>query len=166
MRRNIKKIIYNIRIKKMKKRGLKLGKNSVFMGKPNLGSEPYLVTIENNVTVSSNVHFITHDGGTRVFRSSEKYKDVIKYGKIVIKDNCFIGLNTIILPNVKIGPNSVVGAGSVVTKDIPPNSVYTGNPAKFIMSVDHYAEKSLMNTPVYDKEEYKKDKKKVLMELL
>ncbi|WP_427337958.1 acyltransferase [Caloranaerobacter sp. DY30410] len=40
-----------------------------------------------------------------------------KFHRIIIKDNCFIGVNSIILPNVTIGPNSVV-AGSVVMKDM------------------------------------------------
>jgi len=42
----------------------------------------------------------------------------------------------IILPNVIIGPNSVIGAGSVITKNIPPNTIYAGNPAKFISTYD------------------------------
>lgn len=50
-------------------------------------------------------------------------------GVITIEDDCWIGANTIILSNVTIGKGSVIGAGSVVTKDIPPYSIYTGVPA-------------------------------------
>jgi acetyltransferase-like isoleucine patch superfamily enzyme len=45
---------------------------------------------------------------------------------------CFIGARSIVLPGVTIGDGSVVAAGSVVTKDIPPNSLVAGNPAKVL----------------------------------
>ena len=50
---------------------------------------------------------------------------------ITIKAGAFIGSGTIILPGVTIGENSATGAGSVVTKDIPDNELWVGNPAKF-----------------------------------
>lgn len=49
------------------------------------------------------------------------------------------------LPNVRIGNNVVIGAGSVVTDDVPANSVYAGNPAKFICSFDDYRNKHQEN---------------------
>lgn len=55
-----------------------------------------------------------------------------RYGNVVFKDNCFIGANVVICNAVTIGENSIVGAGSVVTKDIPDNEIWGGNPAKFI----------------------------------
>ncbi len=64
-----------------------------------------------------------------------------KIGKIDIKENCFIGDSTIVLPNIKIGPNSIVGSGSVVTKDVPPNTIVARNPAKVITAVDKYLSK-------------------------
>ena len=62
-------------------------------------------------------------------------------GCIEVKNNVFIGSNTIILPNVRIGNNVMIGAGSVVTKDVPDNSVVVGNPARVIESFDEYLEK-------------------------
>ena len=59
----------------------------------------------------------------------------IKTAPILIDENVFIGANTIILKGVKIGKNAVIGAGSVVTKDIPHNEIWAGNPAKFIKHV-------------------------------
>jgi acetyltransferase-like isoleucine patch superfamily enzyme len=112
------------------------------------------------------VTFLTHDGATWCFREQEKYRDVIRYGKITIYDNCFVGANVTILPNVSIGPNSIIGAGSVVTKDVKPNSVYAGCPAKFICSLTEYAEKCLVETPEYDKEAYLKDKKAEVLHVL
>ena len=51
---------------------------------------------------------------------------------VVISENVWIGARSIVLPGVKIGSNSVIGAGSVITKDIPSNCVFAGNPARFI----------------------------------
>jgi len=52
-----------------------------------------------------------------------------------------IGVNSITMPGVEIGPNAIIGAGSVVTKTVPKGTVFTGNPAKFICSVEEYFNK-------------------------
>lgn len=54
---------------------------------------------------------------------------------ILIEEYVFIGASSIILKGVKIGKNSIIGAGSVVTKDVPSNEIWAGNPAKFIRSI-------------------------------
>jgi len=51
---------------------------------------------------------------------------------VKIEDNVWVGLSSIIFKGVTIGRNSVVGGGAVVTKDVPPNCVVAGNPAKVI----------------------------------
>jgi acetyltransferase-like isoleucine patch superfamily enzyme len=123
-----------------RKKGYFIGKNNRIYIR-SFGTEPYLIKIGDHCTITTGVVFITHDGGAWVFRREMPELNV--FGKIEIKDNCFIGINSIILPNVTIGPNSVVGAGSVVTKDVPPNSVVAGVPAKFICSVEEYKERCL-----------------------
>ena len=101
------------------------------MGKPNFGSEPYLISIGKNVLISTNVTFLTHDGGISVLNKlNRKYKDITKFGRIVIEENCFIGHSSIIMPGVTIGKNSIIGAGAIVTKDIEEGSVVVGVPAK------------------------------------
>lgn len=122
------------------KKGYQVGKgNRIFIR--DLGGEPYLVRIGNHCTITAGVVLITHDGGTWVFR--DKIPELNVFGKIEIKDNSFIGINSIIMPNVTIGPNSVVGAGSVVTKDVPANTVVAGVPAKFLSTVEEYKKKCL-----------------------
>jgi hypothetical protein len=55
-------------------------------------------------------------------------------------DDVFIGRGATILPGVTIGPRAIVGAGAVVSKDVPPNSVVAGNPARFIRTLDEHLE--------------------------
>lgn len=64
--------------------------------------------------------------------------------KIELCDNVFIGANAFIMGNVKVGPNAIVAAGSVVTKDVPPNSVVGGNPAKVIFDMNIFIEKRMI----------------------
>lgn len=63
-------------------------------------------------------------------------KDTVRTAPIIIKDNVFIGAFSIILKGVTIGKNSVVAAGSVVTKSIPDNQIWGGNPAQFIKEIE------------------------------
>lgn len=51
---------------------------------------------------------------------------------VVIEDGAWIAANAIILPGVTIGARSVVGAGSIVTRNVPPDTLVAGNPAKFV----------------------------------
>lgn len=81
------------------------------------------------------MRLIAHDA------SIKKILDYTKIGKIDIKENCFIGDSAIVLSNVTIGRNTIIGAGSVVTKNVPPNSVAAGNPAKVISTVPEYIKK-------------------------
>lgn len=106
-----------------------------------IGAEPYLVKIGNHVTIASDVTFITHDGGTWLFRN--EVPDLQVFGPIVIEDNCVIGQGAMLFPNIRIGPNSIVAAGSVVITDVPPSTIVMGVPARPFGSVEKYKEKCL-----------------------
>lgn len=54
---------------------------------------------------------------------------------IVIKDRVWIGINATICPGVTIGENAIIATGSVVTKDVPPNVIVGGNPAKILKTL-------------------------------
>jgi maltose O-acetyltransferase len=73
--------------------------------------------------------FHVHDETGNINRSRLSHSKPVLIGK-----NVFIGNNVIILKGVIIGDNSTIGAGSVVTRNVPENSVFGGNPAKFIMN--------------------------------
>ena len=155
----------DLKIWRLRRQGLTIADDCDFMSLPDFGSEPYLITIGKHVGIADGVVFITHDGGTHVFRHQERYRKVIKYGRINIMDNCLLGQRVMIMPGVTIGPNSVIAAGSVVTRTIPPNVLASGNPAKPIMSIEQYAEWSLAATPDYDEAEYKRDKRAFLLKM-
>lgn len=148
------------------KNGMKVGKNVTAMGNVEFGTEPYLITLGDEVRISFNVSFVTHDGGTWAFRDRPEYEGVFKYGRIRVGERTFIGCNSTILPGVTIGKRCVVGAGSVVTKDIPDGCVVAGVPAKVIMTTDEYAKKCKQNLKPYDRDAYKKDKRAYLEQWL
>ena len=130
-----------------RKIGVEIGENCKLNGVPNWGSEPYLIELGSRTEISFEVAFITHDGATWVFRNQDKYKEVIKFGKIKIGNDSFIGARSTILPGVEIGDFCIVAAGSVVTKNIPSGEVWGGVPAHYIMKTEQYAQKCLEDTP-------------------
>lgn len=83
----------------------------------------------NNITIGPDVKLIT---STHLFENF----NIVKAKPIHIEDNVWITMNVIILPGVRIGKNSVIGAGAVVTKNIPPNSLVAGNPARVIKELE------------------------------
>lgn len=121
-----------------------VGKN-VQLFTVSFGTEPYLISIHDNVVCAANVSFVTHDVScfnvARYLKLSEGCLD--KVGSIELHDNCFVGANTLLMPNCSVGKNSIVAAGSVVTSKIPDGEVWGGVPAKYIMSIDEYAKKTL-----------------------
>ena len=108
----------------------------------NLGSEPYLIRIGNHCTISGGVVFMTHDGAAWVF--TEELPSLQKFGAIEIMNNCFIGYGATLMLNVRIGPNSIVGAGAVVTKNVPPDTIVAGCPAKPICTLEEYKRKVIV----------------------
>lgn len=103
-------------------------------------ADPELIKFHNNVTVASGVTFINHDIIHDMLNNMGENTNY-KAGCIEVMDNVFIGSNSTILPDVKIGPNAIIAAGSVVTKNVEPNTVVGGNPAKKICTFDEFIEK-------------------------
>lgn len=103
------------------------------------GSEPWMITLGDGVHITSEVRFITHDGGTLPLRKEIPDLEITK--PITVGNDVFIGVRSLIMPGVNIGNRCIVAAGSVVTKDIPSGEVWGGVPARFIKSTDDYMEK-------------------------
>lgn len=132
--------------------GFTAGKNfHYYSGYPIDGNLPWLISVGDDVTLASNVRILAHDAST------VKVGAHTKIGIVKIGNNVFIGADSIVLCNTRIGDNVVIGAGSVVTKDVPSNSVYAGNPAKFICTFEEYRQKHLQNRethPIFDQREW------------
>lgn len=127
--------------------GLRVGKNlRNHSDHPFDALLPWLITIGDNVCISANVKILAHDTSTE-YRNGHT-----RIGIVDIGDNVYIGYGVTILCNVRIGSNAVIGAGSVVTKDVPAGTVYAGNPARFICTIEEFKEKhvsALDRVPVY-----------------
>ena len=127
---------YHCRVKILQNKGMIIGDNvSLLHGTIIDSSRPWLIEIGSNVTFAPRCHVLTHDASMNLFINKTKI------GKVRIFDNVFFGAGTVILPSVTIGPNAIVGAGSVVTNDVPENSVYAGNSARFICTLDDFLKK-------------------------
>lgn len=129
------------RAKIYQKMGVSMGKNCRIFGDVSFGSEPYLVSLGDNVKITYGCLFITHDGGVEVLRNLGMLENAEVFGRIIIGNNVFVGNRCIFLPNVTVGDNVVIGTGSIVTKDIPSNSIAAGVPCRVIKTLEEYYEK-------------------------
>lgn len=133
------------------KNGLTIGKNVRCYSDFWFDSEwPWLISVGDNSMISTNVKILAHDASTSFLGCGTKI------GRVDIGVNCFIGSGSIVLCGVSIGDNSIIGAGSVVTKDVEANSVYAGNPAKYICSISELKDKHMTGDGYFD--EYSWDK--------
>lgn len=87
------------------------------------------ITIEDNVQLAANVQILSNNHDLRD-------REVITLAPVRICRGAWIGAGATILPGVTIGENAVVGAASVVTRDVAPNTIVAGNPAKLLRSFD------------------------------
>lgn len=126
-------------VKYAKKIGVNCGGGVYIYGSVEWSTEPWIITLGNHVHITDGVKFITHDGGTLLFRSQVPDLEITK--PITIGDDVYIGNNVIILPGVTVGNKVIIGAGAVVTKNIPDNSVVVGVPARVIKTTEEYFEK-------------------------
>lgn len=120
--------------------GVNLGSNCLIYRSMEWPSEPYLVTIGNNVQLTRGVAIHTHGGGNVIRR---KLPDYDVFGKVVIKDWAYIGAHAQIMPGVTVGEGATVAAGSIVTKSVPDGMVVGGNPARILCSVDEYLARNI-----------------------
>lgn len=87
------------------------------------------ITIEDGVLIAANCSLISNNHDFKI-------REILTCKPVVIKKKAWIGAGSTILPGVTIGENAIVAAGSVVTKDVAPNTLVGGVPAKFIKNIE------------------------------
>lgn len=107
-------------------RNIRVGKN-FFMNSSCTFMDRGGITIGDDVFIAPKVCLTTINHDFNPYNRKATFTN-----PIVIKDRVWIGINATICPGVTIGENSVIAAGSVVTKDVPPNVIVGGNPAKIL----------------------------------
>ena len=102
------------------------------------------ITFGNDIMVSWGCTFIDTNAHSlnaherrddvRDFIKGPQYKnwDNVKHSPVFIKDNCWVGFNSIITKGVTLEEGTIIGCGSVVTKNTEPYTVYGGNPAVYL----------------------------------
>lgn len=120
------------------KGGARIGVNCAISSNLDL-CDKQLLSIGDNVIISSDVLFVTHDASYTIL--GDRTRSL--FGKIKIGNNCFIGERSTIMYGVELADSIIVAAGSVVTKSFKQEGVIIGgNPAKVISTLNRFAEHS------------------------
>jgi len=130
----------NSGIDELRNAGAKIGSN-VHISPPIYFQvfEARLREIHDWVTIAPYVTFICHDSSAVSVFIEENLRT--KFGKIVIKNNVYIGARTILMPGVEIGEYSIIGAGSIITKDVPSYSLVIGSPGEVVLDTREFLKK-------------------------
>ncbi len=118
------------------------GHHNIFLGSNiylvdtliNAGDTLGKVTIEDYVFFGHGVKILARGHNYKVFNKQRQQETIEK--PIHIKEGAWVSSEVIILGGVTVGKNSVIGAGSVLTKNVPDNAIFAGNPAKLIKYVN------------------------------
>lgn len=106
--------------------GVEIGANTMISLGAKIDIRRGMVVIGKNCTITYGCVILSHDAAAaRMGKTASQYVTVIE-------DGVFIGVNSVILSGVRIGGRSIIGAGSVVTRNIPPDVVAAGNPARVL----------------------------------
>lgn len=128
--------------------GAKIGKKVVVYSPESVDidkSRPWLLSIGDYTKITKGVCILTHDYSLSVMR--RVYGEWIGEGaETIIGENCFIGVNSILLMGTQLGNNVIVGAGSVVHGKFPDNVVIAGNPARIICTLEEHYRKRKKKT--------------------
>ncbi|MGE0082888.1 MAG: DapH/DapD/GlmU-related protein [Desulfococcaceae bacterium] len=103
------------------------------------------IQARNGISVGHNVRMGPGVGLISANHSMEDYDIHVPCSPIVIGDNVWLGMNTVVMPGITIGSNVIIGASSVVTHDVPSNVIAGGNPCRVIREKTPYTGKDYSN---------------------
>lgn len=115
---------------------LMTGKKIIIGSKCNINNRAFIeayyapIVIEDNVTIAGSAMISSHDGSFMNVLGKEMIAK-----PIILKKQCFIGNNAVILPGITVNEKAIVGAGAVVTKDVEKRTIVVGVPAKPIRKI-------------------------------
>ena len=124
-------------------------KNAIIGKRCKISSHTFIcegVTIGDNCFIGHGVVFINDKFPRAVNKQGEPEKEEDWKNRFLtsqIGNNVSIGSNVTLMGGIKVGDNTMIGAGSVVTKDIPSNQIWFGNPAKFFKNLERICKKEL-----------------------
>lgn len=133
LRRYIGRLIRSINYFYLRRMGVKIGKGTYISLGAKIDVRRGKVIIGDNVDIPSGVCILSHNKSEKRIHGKKLNRDTT-----IIHSKAFIGVGSIILPGITIGEGAVVGAGSVVTKDVEPNTLVVGNPARKIRDLKPY----------------------------
>jgi len=137
IRQSMSKVVLGIHKNYLRMMGVSIGKRGFFSIYATIDQNRGKIIIGNDVTITLGCVILSHSFVEHKLHPNENQRTMT-----IIEDGVFIGVNSVILPGVKIGKNAIIGAGSIVTKDVPPNAVVAGNPAKLIKYINNPLETS------------------------
>lgn len=129
---SMSKVVFSIHKSYLRMMGVSIGRRGMISIYATVDHHRGKIIIGNDVTITSGSVILSHSAIESKLHPNDKQRIMT-----IIEDGVFIGVNSVILPGVKIGKNAIIGAGSVVTKEVPPNAVVAGNPAKLIKYIDN-----------------------------
>lgn len=128
----------------LRENGIHIGEGTIIFDAPNTvidSQNPKILNIGNNVRITSGCVILTHDFSWSVIGGV--YGECVGgVAPVVIGNNVFLGMNSTILKGSSIGDNVIIGAGSLVSGKCESNSVYVGNPARRLCSLEEFYKKS------------------------
>lgn len=149
LKKLLKKLLYphnynsEVFVKYLRSKGCKIGKGTYFFDPKDTvvdGNRLKFIEIGENCSITRGVVILGHDYSYSVLRKN--YHQMLQKAAITkIGDNVFLGLRSVILMGSQIGDNVIIGANSVVSGKIPANTVWAGNPARQICTLEEYYNK-------------------------
>jgi len=119
-------LVSRVRIGYYRFMGISIGKRCYVSLGAHLDVRRGTVTIGDNVSISSGSYILGHTG----FQPMEEGQET------ALEDNVKVFVNAVVMPGVRVGRNSIVGAGAMVARDVPPNALVMGNPARVVKQME------------------------------